>query len=823
MRRLLFLPPLALAAALLMTPAQAQFAPASMPVATTMAAPADKDSVLADEMRLRNAFQKTDGASLVSFLSTRARGEASGEKLAELIEGLEAKSPALKQQSCRELVAIGAPAIPVLRQAARNVDSPDSAALARRCLKALEEEPGLLTVAAVRILAAHRPAGTAEALLAYLPHSESDSVMEELKAALSGVAYDKGKADPAVIKALSDEHPLRRASAIVALCQSGIAEPRATLRKLLLDPAPSVRLRASLALAGASDAKAVSTLIALLGDLPTAQAQEVEGFLNELAADDPKIPKVSVGADDVSRQKARDAWAKWWLDSEGPGLLQEVTRRTLTETDTAKTQALIDKLGDDAFEVRQKAEDELKKMGPMIIPLLKGGLKNADLEIRNRCKKCLDSIEADKATPLSPVTARLIALRKPKGATEALLAYMPFAEEEALQEELQAALNVVAYPGGKPHPALVRALTDKQSVRRAAAAVALCNGPLSDNLPRIIRLLKDSDSTVRLKVALALASARETVAVPALISLVGELGPEGSAAAEEYLVKLARDNMPKDLPDGDDKRKARSAAWDRWWNANKTRVVMVDRFSPTVRERYHGFTLLVQANNHQVVEVDKDNKQRWAITGLLNPWDAQVLPGNRVLIAEYNGQRVTERDLKGNILWQKQVPSWPMSAERLRNGQTFIVCRNLLLLVDRGGRDVLKIDRGHDIMSARRLPNGQIVVVTSNRQILRLDRTGKEIKSATIPQVFYNQNEILNNGNVLVPLGWNNRVIEYNADGKEVWSATVPQPMHCVRLPNGNTLVASQNWPYKTYELDKAGKQVQETLINTYVFRVRRR
>src|SRR5262249_22269176 len=231
--------------------------------------------------RLKNAFQKTDGASLVSFLRTRAEGEASPEKLNELVEALESRSVADRQKACGELVAIGSPAIPTLREAARRVDFPDSAAQARRCLKALEEEPGLLTIAAVRILAARRPAGTAEALLAYLPHAENDAVAEELKNALGGVAYDKGKADPAVLSALNDEHPLRRASAIVALCQSGIAEPRATLRKLLLDPAPSVRLRASLALAHASDAKAVSTLIALLPDLPTPQAQEVESFLTE--------------------------------------------------------------------------------------------------------------------------------------------------------------------------------------------------------------------------------------------------------------------------------------------------------------------------------------------------------------------------------------------------------------------------------------------------------------------------------------------------------------------------------------------------------------
>ncbi len=807
MRRMLFLPIVALGAIVLLNPARAD----------------DKDSVLADELRLKNAFQKTDGASLVAFLRTRAEGEASSEKLAELITALESNSIAERQKACGELVAIGSPAIPALREAARRVDSPDSSALARRCLKAIEEEPGLLSVAVVRILAARRPAGTAEALLAYLPHAENDTVMEELKAALAGVAYDKGKANPAVLKALGDDHPLRRASAIVALCQSGIAEPRATLRKLLLDPAPSVRLRASLALAQASDAKAVSTLIALLPDLPTAQAQEVESFLTELAGD--QAPKAPVGVDDLSKQKARDEWAKWWLASEGPELLGELTRRTLTEEQMSRAQALIEKLGDDAFETRQQAEVELKKMGAMIIPLLRQALKHRDLEVRNRAKECLSVIEGDKTVPLSPVTARLLALRKPKGAAEALLAYLPFAEDDTLLDELQIALNMVAYPSGKAHPLIVKSLNDKNPVRRAAAATALCNGPMGDYLPLILRLLKDKDANVRLKVALALAGAREPTAVPTLIALVGELPPEGSSAAEEYLMKLARDNGPKGMPDGEsaDILKKRSVAWEKWWNDNRSHVAMVDRFTPVIRERFLNHTLLIQANNNQIEERDKDNKVLWTMTGLFNPWDAQVLPGKKVLITEYNGQRVTERTFDGKIVWEKKVPSWPMSAERLKNGQTFIVCRNLLLLVDRGGRELLKIERPHDLMSARRLANGHMIVVTSNREIIRLDRTGKELKKATVPEVYYNQNEILNNGNVIIPLGWKGELKEYNGDGKEVWSARAPQPIHAVRLPNGNTLVASQNWPYKTYELDKAGKQIAETQINVYVFRVKRR
>src|SRR5262249_37780022 len=87
------------------------------------------------------------------------------------------------------------------------------------------------------------------------------------------------------------------------LCSSGIAEPRAALRKLLTDPMPSVRLRASLALAQAMDAKAVSTLIALLADLSGEQGKEGESFLTDLAGE--LAPKVTPGTDQGTRPGAR--------------------------------------------------------------------------------------------------------------------------------------------------------------------------------------------------------------------------------------------------------------------------------------------------------------------------------------------------------------------------------------------------------------------------------------------------------------------------------------------------------------------------------------
>src|SRR5262249_3270803 len=138
-------------------------------------------------------------------------------------------------------------------------------------------------------------------------------------------------------------------------------------------------------------------------------------------------------------------------------------------------------------------------------------------------------------------------------------------------EEMQNALNAVAFADGRPQPVVLRALTDKQGVRRAAAARALCAGGRSDQVGLVRPLLTDAELSVRLKVALALAGARERVAVPTLIALMTELPSELAPRAEEYLSKLAKEEQPKGLPAGPGKeaRKKRSEIWSAWWEANK--------------------------------------------------------------------------------------------------------------------------------------------------------------------------------------------------------------------------------------------------------------
>jgi outer membrane protein assembly factor BamB len=159
------------------------------------------------------------------------------------------------------------------------------------------------------------------------------------------------------------------------------------------------------------------------------------------------------------------------------------------------------------------------------------------------------------------------------------------------------------------------------------------------------------------------------------------------------------------------------------------------------------------------------------------------------------------------------------------NGNTFIVTRNQLVEVDRTGKEVFTHARnGNDIMTGQKLRNGQIVFITNAGAMIRLDSTGKEIKTCNVqpPQIFLTNLEALPNGRVLVPQYSNNKVAEYDSDGKVVWEATAQQPTSVQRLPNGHTLVGSL-YSQQMIELDRQGKEVTQTRLDGRVTRVRRR
>ena len=514
------------------------------------------------------------------------------------------------------------------------------------------------------------------------------------------------------------------------------------------------------------------------------------------------------------------------LGSDGPALLDFFRKRTPVEADRNKIQALITELGDDSYAVRERASSDLVALGAAAVPLLREALKDEDVEVARRAEKCLQLIEPYASVPVTAAAARLLALRRPAGAAEVLLAYLPFADDEVVADAVQDALAAVARHDGKPDEAVVAALQDKLPVRRAAAVGALLRSAPDEERRSLRRFLDDPEPLVRLEAALALLDARDRDAVPVLIALLTDLPSERCWAVEDVLCRLAGEQTPAVSLGADEAaRKKCRDSWADWWARDG---VKLDLAKLDLSPRQLGYTLIVELNRGltgRVMELDRDGRPRWQIEGLQYPIDAQVVGNDRVLVAEYRARRVTERSFKGEVLWEKTVNGILQGLQRLPNGNTFIVTRNQLLEVDREGKEVGGLERpSHDVMAARKLRNGEIILLTLAGMCVRVDAVGRELGHfpAGVNYIIGLNLDVLPGGRVLVPQYSQSRVVEFDAEGQKVWEHEIANPNSVVRLPNGNTLIGSMV-NQRAVEVDRGGKEVWEYKAEGRLMRVRRR
>jgi HEAT repeat protein len=776
-----------------------------------------------EERTLHNAGLPSNGPALLAFFHARARANVDPDRLQVLLDQLGAASHAERNLATAELLGLGPLAVPALRRAANTLENPELARRAGHCLGWLEGPSSTsLPVAAARVLGQHKPPGAAAALLAYLPFADSAEVLRAVTAALAAVAVPNGKPDPALLRGLADPMAVRRAAAGVALARAAPPDQVPDVRKLLKDPALGVRLRAAMALAEAGDAEAIPILIDLLVDLPVDQRKKVEEFLQQLAGE--WAPAVNFpGEDEIACKIRRDAWAAWWRNTEGDALMAILRKHTRTPEDRDKIRELIGKLASDDFAQREAASHELTVLGRRSLPQLREAATSKDVERARRAKLLIERIEESPAQRLPVAALRLLAVRKPAGSVEALLAFLPFVEDESLSSEVQKSLTVLARQDGKPVAALTRALTDSQPAVRSVAAEALINGRGEEGRAAVRKMLKDEAAFVRMRVALALARARDKDGVPVLIDLLPVLSSDHLGVVEDALYQLAGDSAPE-VPLGTaaaDRKKCRDA-WAAWWKVNANRV---DLARLTARPWY-GYTLICDVGRNRIYEIDRHGKERWAIENVMGPFDAVVVPGNHVLIAEWNSQKISERDFTGKVVWEKQLPGNPANVQRLPNGNTVVAMNGgPIMEVDRTGKEVYQIPNvPGNTLAAYRTREGSIVCSTFNGQILLMDTSGKQLSSFASS---HDANSIGgldlgNNGRILVTQAANGKVVEFDRDGKKLLELDAPAVRCASTLPNGHILVAAQA-NQRVYEMDRSGKVVWEHKDAGSPYRARRR
>jgi hypothetical protein len=515
------------------------------------------------------------------------------------------------------------------------------------------------------------------------------------------------------------------------------------------------------------------------------------------------------------------------LATEPADLLKFFQSRTVGDATRTRLSELIKQLGDDDFDAREKATKELIALGPAAEPLLVQAANDTDAEIARRARECLGAIRGARVGPeLITAAARLLARAKPSGAVETLLDFLPSAADEQIEEEIAGLLGRLGVEDGKPHPALARAAQDKLAVRRLAAAgpLALAGEP---HRATARKLLADPDLRVRLFAAQALINARDKAGVPTLIALLGDGPLQFVWQAEDQLCRIAGEKSPSPLldPGNAASRQKCRAAWEAWWKENEAGL---DLARLPDGPRFLGVTLLCDFDSGpnsqgRVVEIGADGKERWKIATVDGPADVRMLPTGRVLIAEHNANRVTERTREGRIVWEHKLTGNPVSCQRLANGNTFIATYSELLEVTREGKPVFSLGRPYGVYGAQKLPSGHILYVHSNGHVIEVKPDGQEVRSIPVGNTSgWASVELLPNGHFLVALYNANVVKEIDANGKEYLKCTVPLATFATRLSNGHTLAAdTQN--RKILEFDGLGKKVAELPAGGRPFCVRRR
>jgi hypothetical protein len=183
-----------------------------------------------EESALVAAGLPTTDKALLDFFRKRAQPPPIRAAIEQLAQALGSTSAAEADAAQVEILSIGAPVVPVFREVANRVDAARASRRAKQILQWIEgPQADRLPVEATRLLAARKTPGTVEALLAYLPFADNDTVVEEVVAALSAAGYRDGKAAPALLEALKGRTAFGRAGAARALCKAG--QPRWETRR----------------------------------------------------------------------------------------------------------------------------------------------------------------------------------------------------------------------------------------------------------------------------------------------------------------------------------------------------------------------------------------------------------------------------------------------------------------------------------------------------------------------------------------------------------------------------------------------------------------
>ena len=212
----------------------------------------------------------------------------------------------------------------------------------------------------------------------------------------------------------------------------------------------------------------------------------------------------------------------------------------------------------------------------------------------------------------------------------------------------------------------------------------------------------------------------------------------------------------------------------------------------------------------------------------MKPWIAWIAlgaamaaPGHRFACTDYTQGKVFLVDGAGKVEWSYDAPHandiWV-----LPNGNLLFNTGHGAKEVTRDKKVVFSYESASEVYACQRLPNGNTFIGESNAgRLLEVNPAGQIVKQIRLlPEgqdggsAYMRNARRLANGNYLVAHYGLQLVREYDSEGKAVWQVAAPGGPHsAVRLPDGNTLIASADRDGATarvFEVAPDGRTVWE-------------
>ncbi|MBI2921067.1 MAG: hypothetical protein HYY18_08290 [Planctomycetes bacterium] len=140
-----------------------------------------------------------------------------------------------------------------------------------------------------------------------------------------------------------------------------------------------------------------------------------------------------------------------------------------------------------------------------------------------------------------------------------------------------------------------------------------------------------------------------------------------------------------------------------------------------------GLRFVACAGQDTVVALRPDGSQAFALEGLSNPHDVDVLPDGGVLVADRGHGRVVEFGPGGEERWETDAAADPVAAQRLPDGNTLITDLHgrKVVEVTPAGAVVWKLEGLAIPIEADRLPNGRTLLCEAEaRRVVEVDAAG---------------------------------------------------------------------------------------------------